>query len=121
MKETGTVCKSLTWGCSNKTKENVYPFLYQFCKQYRKQHNNNRFVSIKLTAKDGEQKAKKATHISDPKLYFEIKDADLIAKEFSYPYWTMLYEVHQMCEICKRTEKRTMKSKEDLLGNWKIC
>lgn len=72
IKETGTVCKSLTWGClSNKTEENVYPFLHQFCKQCRKQHNNNHFVSIKLTAKDGEQKAKKATQISDPKTLFQ--------------------------------------------------
>ena len=81
-KETAAVRRSLTRGCSsNEAEKNVYPFICQFCKQYRKQHNNNRFIPTKLTTKDGEQ-TKKAAEISDPKLYFEIKYVDLIAKEF---------------------------------------
>ena len=65
-------------------RKNVYLLTCQFCKQYRKQHNNNRFIPTKLTTKDSEQTIKKAAQISDSKLYFEIKDVDLIVKEFSY-------------------------------------
>ena len=83
-KETATVRRSLTRGCSsNETEKNVYPFICQFCKQYRKQHNNNRFTPTKLTTIDGEQTTKKSAEIFDLKLYFEIKDVDLIAKELA--------------------------------------
>ena len=60
----------------------VYPFIYQFCKQYRKQHNNNRFIPTKMIIKDGEQTIKKAAEISDPKLYFKIKMLILFQKSF---------------------------------------
>ena len=52
----------------------MFIYLCQFCKQYRKQHNNNCFIPTKLTTKDGEQAIKKAAQISNPKLYLEIKD-----------------------------------------------
>ena len=40
IKEKAAVLKSLTRGCtSNEIEKNVYPFICQFCKQYRKQHN----------------------------------------------------------------------------------
>ena len=80
-KETATVRRSLTRGCSsNKIYKNVYPFICQFCKQYRKQHNNNRFIPTKLATKDGEQTIKKAAEISDSKPYFGIKDVDFTAR-----------------------------------------
>ena len=41
-------------------RKNVYLLTCQFCKQYRKQHNNNRFIPTKLTTKDSEQTIKKS-------------------------------------------------------------
>ena len=82
-KETAAVRRSLTRGCSSdKAEKNLYPFRCQFWKQYRKQHINHLIPTI-LTTKNGRQ-TKKTAEISDSKLYLEIKDVDLIAKEFSH-------------------------------------
>ena len=105
-KETATVRRSLNQGCSsNETKKNVYPFVCQFCKQNRKQHNNNCFIPAKLTTKDGEQTIKQAAEISDPKFYFEIKGVDLIAKEFIYH----IEPCHLKFSKCVRPEKEQRK------------
>ena len=112
-KETATVCRSLNRRCSsNETEKNVYPFICQFCKQYRKQdNNNNHFLETKLTTKYGEQIIEKAAEISEPKLYFEIKDVDLIAKEFSYNI-EPCYMKFTKCVRAERERKEiTMKNK----------
>ena len=58
-KETSTVRRSLTRGCSsNETEKNLYPFICQFCKQYRKQLIN-RLIPTKLTTKNGKQNIKR--------------------------------------------------------------
>ena len=112
-KEIAMVCRSLTWGClSNKTEKNVYPIICQFCKQYRKQQNNH-IMPLKLTTKDGEQTIKKAEEISDPKLYFEIKDVDLIAKEFSYHIEPCYLKFTKCLRPEKDEKENTMKNKED--------
>ena len=87
----------------NQTEKNVYPFICQFCKQYRKQHNK-RFIPAKLTIKDGKQTIKKAAEISD----FEIKDVKLIAKEFSY-------HIEPCCMKCTKCVRPERERKENTL------
>ena len=93
-KETTTIRWSLNrWCSSNKTEKNVYPFICQFCKQYRKQDNNNNyFIETKLRTKDGEQTMKKAAQISEPIV-------DLIAKEFSLILNRVIWSSLNVCGL----------------------
>ena len=61
-----------------------------------------------MTTKDGEQTIKKAAEISDLKLYFKIKDVDVIAKEFSYH----IEPCYMKFTKCVRPEKHYEKRRE---------
>ena len=70
-------------------------------------------MPLKLTTKDGEQTIKKVGEISDPNLYFEIKDVDLIAKEFSYHIEPCYLKFTKCLRPDKDEKENTMKNKED--------
>ena len=63
----------------------VYPKECNFCQKYRVKRQQKHHVPITITTKQAELTLKEAAEANiDQSLYFEIKDADLIAKEFKY-------------------------------------
>ena len=64
---------------------NVYPMECNFCKNYRKMKKNKiHFPKTVRTDKAVQTIKDAAESKEDQSLYFEIKDADLIAREFKY-------------------------------------
>ena len=68
-----------------------------------------------MIIKDGEQTIKKAAEISNPKLYFKIKDVDLILKEFRYHITPCYLKFTK----CVRTEKEQIENTMEKKGDYK--
>ena len=62
--------------CSSR---NIYPKECQFCKYKGKEH-----IPSTITTSSAEAKIEEAAAAKAESLYYEIKDLDLIAKEFKY-------------------------------------
>lgn len=63
----------------------VYPKECNFCKKYRVKRQQKHHVPILITTLKAAETIKQAAEANDDQsIYFEIKDVDLIAKEFKY-------------------------------------
>lgn len=63
---------------------NIYPKECQFCKRYRVKHKGKEHIPLTITTTSAAAKIKEAAEAKAESLYYEIKDLDLIAKEFKY-------------------------------------
>ena len=69
---------------SDSEKTNVYPNICNYCKKYQlKQKQKIQFPKT-ITTSDAVATIKAAAKQNNPDLYYEIKDHDLIAREFKY-------------------------------------
>lgn len=69
---------------NNSSAQNIYGKDCQFCKRYRVKHKGKESYPITITTTNAAAKIKEAAEAKNESLYYEIKDIDLIAKEFKY-------------------------------------
>eukprot|EP00794_Sanderia_malayensis_P001775 gene1775-1977_t len=62
----------------------VFPKECNFCKRWRVKRKQAISMPITITTKMAEERIKRAAESKDEQLFYEIKDMDLIAKEFKY-------------------------------------
>ena len=62
----------------------IYPKECQFCKRFRVKHKGKEHIPLTITTSSAEAKIKEAAAANAESMYYEIKDLDLIAKEFRY-------------------------------------
>eukprot|EP00794_Sanderia_malayensis_P013074 gene13074-14416_t len=63
---------------------NIYPKECKFCKKYRVKHKGKEHVPLTITTPSASLRIKECVKNKDEALYYEIKNLDLIAKEFKY-------------------------------------
>ena len=69
---------------NNSSARNIYGKDCQFCKRYYVKHKEKESYPITITTTNALAKIKEAAEAKNESLYYEIKDIDLIAKEFQY-------------------------------------
>ncbi|CAB4041588.1 Hypothetical predicted protein, partial [Paramuricea clavata] len=85
---------------------NLYPKECNFCKKYRVKKNGKLHFPITIATNMAAAQIKESAEAKDTKLFYEIRDIDLIAKEFKY---------HDFCyrEFARKVANANTKQFED--------